>query len=374
MSFAGIELSAGCARAVHGGDGLGPQALSVDGDDRELPLFISMEGRRLEVGRAGRALRRQYPHLVCSSFLAVVGTDRQWRAGAHRLDAGKALGLVLDHMRPALAEQSAVVFTLPAYIKPTQAAIVLQAARKAKLPVLGSITAPLALVLAGGAERAPAGPRLVLDADDDAFSWSLVKTSADSAQLVHYRSVPALGVVQWKECLLDAVSSVCIHQSRRDPRDSGSAEQLLFDQLDDVFAMCGQGKMVEVVIRAAQWCQNLILQPQQVRMYCQAMVQEALVEVRAALAHLPNGPPSAVVVSADAAALPGLVDALKQETPPSTPVIALPPDAAARTALRFAGLFHRGQLAQGHIAATAPRSGTAPRGQAGRLPLAERST
>jgi hypothetical protein len=345
MTLAGLDLNATCARAVGGPEGLPPRVLSLDDGATTagaLPLALSLQGRHAEVGQAGAGLCREFPHLVCLDFLAHLGTDRFWTAGRHRLTATTALALVLDCLRPALANVKALSVALPAYLNEAQAALVMTQARKAKLPVVGSVAAPLALALAAYAEKPWAGLAVLVDADDHALTWTILKASPDKLQILDGKTVPHLNLRVWKGYLLDAIADCCIHHSRRDPRDSGSAEQLLYDQLDDVFEAVAQHQLVEVIIRATSWCQNLILQPRQVGLFCAPLVQEAAEEVGTAFASALLGTMSVVLVSAAVGRLPGLVGALQEAVGDRVPVQVLPPDATARAGWELAGHFLRG--------------------------------
>src|SRR5262245_7419471 len=95
MSLIGLDLNATRARAAHG-PAQHPAALRLEGEHLELPLALSLEGRHPAVGRAGAALCRRMPPFACQGFLPHLGTPRTWAAGRHRLDAGRALGLVFD--------------------------------------------------------------------------------------------------------------------------------------------------------------------------------------------------------------------------------------------------------------------------------------
>jgi hypothetical protein len=310
---------------------------------------VSLQGRYPEVGRAGAALIRENPHLVCLDFLALLGNDRTWAAGRHRLDAAKALTLVWEHIRPVLATAKAVTLALPAYLTPAQADQVQQLAHKVKVPVLGSTTAPLALALAGYHQQRWSGFALVVDADDHALSWTILKTTPDQMQVVATKAEPRLPLLFWKKKLLDSIADLCIHHSRRDPRDSGAAEQLLFDQLDDVFAAEQQDRMVEVIIRSPNWCQNLILQPQQIRRFCALLVDQAREEIERSLEEASVRNLCALVITQAAGRLPGLVTALQEAMDKKTTTLQLPADAAAQMAWALAARFTRDKLPGGHL-------------------------
>ncbi len=160
--------------------------------------------------------------------------------------------------------------------------------------------------------------------------------------------LPQLNRRAWKACLLDAIADCCVRHGRRDPRDSGSAEQYLYDQLDDVFDAGLREQQIEVVIRASNWCQNLFLQPPQVRAYCNPLAQHAAEEIGPELAAALPASPAAVLLTAAAGALPGLTAVMQDIAGDHVPVALLPADAAARAAHDLAGRFRRGDLTAGH--------------------------
>jgi len=137
MSLIGLELNGTRARAVIGPGEVPPRSLALDGKGGDLPMALSLENRRPEVGRAGLALCRRLPHLTCTDFLAELGERRQWGEGRKRIDADKALALVFDHLRPACKGVKGLVATLPAYLNRAQADLVSKSAEKAKLPWSG---------------------------------------------------------------------------------------------------------------------------------------------------------------------------------------------------------------------------------------------
>ena len=99
MSLVGLDLNATRARAVIGPAGIPPKDLPLEESRRDLPAILSLQGRYPEAGRAGVALCRQLPHLVCENIFSRLGTPHQWIAGRHRLDAARALGVVLERIR-----------------------------------------------------------------------------------------------------------------------------------------------------------------------------------------------------------------------------------------------------------------------------------
>jgi hypothetical protein len=375
-SLIGVDLNATRVLAVCGEAESLPQALPLDGANDELPMALSLEGRHIQVGQAGLALCRRSPHVACLEFLAHLGTDRSWKAGRHRLDAMQALTLVCQHLKH-LCEDQGMGVAAPSYLTPHQLDLLTRAAMKARLPLLGTIAAPLAAALTAYSEQPWSGPTLVVDVDDHALSWSAVLVEDNEARLLTTASWPALGLRCWKERLLDVLADRCVRQSRRDPRDCGDAEQSLYEQLDPALLACCQGQMAEVAVQTSQWYQNLIVQPAELTAACAQLARQALEAMQVVQAETTyHGTTGAVLLTAAASRLPGLTasveacvgvssaeaedsrddfgEALVESVfGPPAGVYVLSADAAARAAHALALRWQRQQLPRGHIDAAA---------------------
>ncbi len=375
QTLVGLDLNATRARAAEGTPGMAARPLALDGAHADLPLALSLEGRAAVVGRAGLALCRRLPHLACLNFLPCLGEPRTWAAGRHRLDAARALALVLERLQAACAGAQASVVVVPSYLGAAQVETLVCLAEKARLPVHGWLSAPLAAALAAAAEERWSGPALVADVDDHALTWSAVSATAAEVRLLDTQSLPRLGTRVWRERLLDAVADRCVRQSRRDPRASADAEQGLYDQLDGVLDACRRGQAAEVLVQMAHWGQNLFLRPDEAAACCAPLVRQALAALHALCGSLPPGGTPPVILVTDAAGrLPGLVAALEEtvgEVIPAAPVVAdgedfgaallddepeerrgvavLAADAPARAACDLAGRLLRGELPRGAV-------------------------
>jgi hypothetical protein len=352
MSLVGLELNSTRARAVIGPGEVPPRSLALDGKNGDLPMALSLENRRPDVGRAGLALCRRLPHLACTDFLAELGERRLWGDGRKRIDADKALALIFEHLRPAFKGIKGLVATVPAYLNRAQADLVSKSAEKTKLPWLGSVSAPLAVGLAAHSEHPWQGRALVLDVDDHAMSWSAVELGPERIFMVAEQSVPLLGLLAWKRRLLDALADRCIRHSRRDPRDSGQAEQALFDQLDSVLDSAWQGQTAEVVVRAATWFQDLLLRPDEITQFCSPLVRQALKELGQGPDLNQERKATWILLTEAAGRLPGLVPALHEWRDGEREVSVLPPNALARAAHELAVRISREELPHGHLDAT----------------------
>lgn len=364
MSLIGLDLNATRLRAVTGPAGIPPHALTLDGSERELPLSISLANRYAEVGRPGRSNCRREPYNVCDQFLDKLGTNQEWSAGKHRLDATKAMGLVFDHLKSSCSSAKGLVLALPPYLAREQAELLPALATKSKLPLLGSVPATLALVLNAFKSTPWTGPAIVVDVDDSALTCSIISSGGEDGMAALEESGPAptltllhsvtvtldrLGMRAWKERLIDVLADRCIRHSRWDLRDSADAEQMLYDQLDDVLDAWRQGQMVEVIVQAAQWCQNLILRPEEIHGFCAPLVRQAGERVREAFTAVEAHGLQRVLVTEAASRLPGLSELLKDEAGEAVPLVSLPADAAAQGAHDLAGHFQRGELPRDYL-------------------------
>lgn len=392
MTLVGLDVNATRARGVVGSAGATPHALMLDGADRELPLQISLQGRHPEVGRAAAALSRQLPHVVCAGFLAHLGTPKTWDAGRLHLNSGRAVTMVFERLRQACTAAHGVFLALPAYLSREQGESLAPLAAKARLPLVGSVAAPLAAALSAYAGSPWSGFALVVDADEYALTCALLGCSeraesgaggsfmdenesiAEQAagathtvrmptlSRTHVLSLPRLGLRTWKDRLIDAIADRCVRQSRRDPRDVPAAEQMLFDQLEGVLDACWQEQMVEVAVRGTQWSQNFVLRPEEVRACCAPLLQQTLVELRDVLAEAEPQGIVRVFVTEAAGKLPGLCEALQDDVGDLVPLIPLAADAAALGAHDIAAHFLRGAQPFEHIDAVISCPVPAPAG------------
>src|SRR5207253_6349978 len=118
-----------------------------------------------------------------------------------------------------------MVLAVPDYLSREQGMLLPASATKARLPLLGAVSASLAAALSTFASSPWSGPAVLLDVDDHAFGCALLisdqqetprtlvkeaddAVADDAATLsrVHVHALPHLGVRAWKSRLLDAVA------------------------------------------------------------------------------------------------------------------------------------------------------------------------
>ena len=116
----GIDVTASRIRAVAVGMGK-VQPLALDEPAEDLLLFIGLDQRLPEIGRAGFALTRKMPHAVVSNFLPALTQTREWRNGRHVFSPESALDLAFAKLHgPIESQAEAAALTLPAYLTPAQ--------------------------------------------------------------------------------------------------------------------------------------------------------------------------------------------------------------------------------------------------------------
>ena len=348
----GLDLTAGRARAVYGPVWGLSRILPLDDPGPDLSLAISLEHRAAVVGMAGAALVRRMPHLVCRDYLPLLGCAHVWRAGRHRLDPTDAVALLAQRLKQPLAGQRAVVICVPNYLSVPQVKLLATALEQAKLTVLGTATAPIAL--AATCDDNDFGTALVVDADDHALTWTVLTNDGEQVRVLTMLTQPAANVRSWLDRLLDAVSDRCIRLCRRDPRDSAAGEQSVYEQLDAALDHLRPGQPVVLQVRTTQWYQELTLAPEELERFCDPLARQAVDGMRQVLAQAhaavpAMAPPDVLWATADAARLPGLVAALSQHLPEPTAVRPLPTDAVAKAAHALAGRWYDKEFPSGHL-------------------------
>ena len=386
MSLVGIDLNASRARAVSGPRAGSLAPLPLDGEQIDLPLALSLEGRAVAVGRAGVALTRRSPHLACLDFLAHLGSGRQWVGGAHRLDADRALALVFAALAAKLGKSAGAVLAVPAYLSDDQLVELRCLASAAKINLLGTLPAPLAAVLAVYGDEAgwpdPETSTLVVDADGHALTWSVLRRDGEELRLAHVQASPHLGRAVWLRKLMDGVAHRCVRHSRRDPRESPDTDQALYEQLSRL--LDGPAPAVtQIRLQGTGWYHHLSLPREDLTSLAAAVLRQAVAELDATLTTMAQlGKPAAAVLTASAAGLPGLAAAVEARLGAILPsphgdgddlgdllvsapnrggVQVLAGDALARAAHALAVRIHKGEASSAHPEGIAlPAASAAP--------------
>ncbi len=159
------------------------------------------------------------------------------------------------------------------------------------------------------------------------------------------RTLPTLGLTAWKNRLVDALADRCVRQSRRDPRDSADAEQMLFDQIERACDTCRQNQLIELAVESPHWYQNLVLRPEEFVAMTVSLARKAVLERQLLDEELTlHEPTRTVLMTATAARLPGLMDVLRDNLNNEAQITVLPANAVARASHELAVCLRRGEL------------------------------
>jgi hypothetical protein len=372
MTLVGMDFSCTRARAVHGAESGTPVPLALEDDASEFALALSLENRSLLVGRHALAICRKLPHAVCLDFLPHLGGHRTWSSGRHRIDAARALAVSCEAMVPRLAKSLALTLSLPTYLDDRQRALLGDLTAKARWRTIATIAAPVAAALAAFEHVQRGGIALVGDVDGHAFTWSVMELNENRATLLETAPLVGAGRSAWLRRMIDGIAIRCVRTTRRDLRESGDAEQGLYDQLVDRLDTHPESSRAEFIIQTNQWFHNLMLDPEDLRAWCAPLASQVVASMMDARALArEHGSLAAIILTATAGRLPGLVAALEDQLhPPAvlrpTEVVSdfgdglliedtsalrvhvLEPDALARVAHEVCGRVQRGEIARGH--------------------------
>jgi hypothetical protein len=323
----------------------------------ELPLLISFEHRTPAVGWPGYRLVRVLPHLVRRDFLSEIGALRERPATRGVLTPADTVALLAEHLRRAMPQGHAIGLVTPPYLSPGQAAQLTDALIRAGMNVVGSAAAPLALA---AADSSHFGTALVLDADEHALTWSVMISEGHNTRLLASHSIGAASRRAWMDRLIDVISDRCVRLCRRDPRDSAAAEQSLFEQLDATLNAPRHDPRLTLNLRTEHWFQEMKLTFEDVENFTAGLARLAVDGMRQAAADAHAAAPvmarpDLLLVTADAARLPGLVTAATQNVPEPTTIRILPEDALAVAGHALAGHCLRGDLTGAHNGTAIPR-------------------
>ncbi len=391
MSYLGLDLNATALRAVRGNERDYPLAVSLETESVELPMAVRLDKRTLPVGSAARSIIRSLPHLACSNFLPHLGEQgplaKTWRNGRLAIDADAALASILAHLKTVVRKPQGIAAAVPSYISNHQLMVLHKLFAQAKLPLAGTLTAPLSAALLAYAEQAWEHSALIIDVDHHALTLAWVKATEGNAYLIDLRHLVPLSLRHWKERLVNALADDCVRQTRKDPRDNPAADQALYEQVDRVMTGISQGRMVQLGVQGNQWYQNLLVSPEKAQNACAALLRTLRVELDRMLQDLPLSELPTFILTYQASLLPGVASLARYkfaereatQAPPQSSqrksklatsedfglelflagersgprVVALPPDALARGAHLIVGMFAEGAI-ETHLDAGIP--------------------
>jgi len=370
MSLVGLDLNATRLRGVASDGQQAPVRLALEREAVEFPLTLNLEGRTVLAGSAGHKLIRMRPHLACADFLPHLGSTRCWSGPKLRVTAEQALQHCLQALGRRLNRVTSLGLCVPAYLSDAQIHKIQEIFHGVRLPLVGVMRSTLAALLAEWLPDPSAvtqTPVLVVDVDGHALTWSLIDQQGGRPILLQQQISAALGRMGWVRRLLDGVAGRFIRQSRHDPRESGETEQVLYEQVCQFLVPGSLPSFLPVGVQTSHWSCHLMLPAEDLVAFCGPCLRQAALELDSLLGEAQTfGGVRRAILTASAAALPGLADLIRSRLqPPASSdegdygdailrslqadgVVSLSEDALALAACELAKRIHAGQLPRGY--------------------------
>lgn len=301
----------------------------------ESPGFAYADGRRLLVGDAARQQCRAQPRRVQSRFWYQLD---QAPLDAPFADARSHADLAWAQLA-ALREQGAdgpLLLAVPASFDSAQLSLMLALARAARLDAVGLVDAAIA------AASTAALPALALHVDVQLHRWWLTRIAIDrngeaSRSGGEDLAKPGLTAV-WDACA-GIIARAFVQQTRYDPLHSAATEQALYDRLPGWLAQFGRSAAVTLELPAGLRSHRASLAADALDSALAPILSRLASGIAAAV-----GDPAAtaILLSARAAAVPGLASAI--ESAARIRPVVLDAGAVARGALAHSGrIRHDGE-------------------------------
>jgi molecular chaperone HscC len=193
--------------------------------ERQTPSAVSIDDDgTILVGAPARARALTHPERTFRNFKRDMGTDREFRCGAHRFRPEELSALVLRQlMRDAEASLGAsideAVVTVPAYFCELQRRATRDACEIAGLPVERLINEPTAAALAYGLQHRDRECRIaVLDLGGGTFDVSVLEIMEGVIEIQASAGDAVLGGEDFVELLFEALSERARERFGVDPR------------------------------------------------------------------------------------------------------------------------------------------------------------
>ena len=289
------------------------------------PGFTFLDGRRLLIGEAARQHSRAQPR-KCQF--------RYWyQLDQAPLDA--PFGEARSHADLAWAQLSAMqtqggdgplLLAVPGSFESAQLSLLLALARAAKLDAVGLVDAAVAAASSLDLKAT------TLHLDVQLHRWWLTRLRVDGAVSRsggEDLAKPGLLAV-WDACA-GVIAEAFVRQTRFDPLHSAATEQTLYDRLPDWLAQFGRGTAVTLELPAGLRSHRASLPADALNGALGAISSRIAAGIAAAVT---DAAQTTVLLSARAAAIPGLIDAIQAAS--GVRVHALDALAATRGALLHA--------------------------------------
>jgi hypothetical protein len=323
MGVLAIQLDgAGLRAARTGADGLVP----VDGEDTLSPAVAVLTDRVHDVGLAGLAQACLRPSAVRSGFWDRLDTQP---IDAKRPGSPSSAELAFRHLEHAVRRlrpgDDEVVLAVPPILRDDQLAYLVQMTLDLGLEAAALVPSPLA----GALPDDLAGPAIMLGIGWRSAAFSVLDVG-DEVVLRGVSETPDVGLDAVRRRWTRAIGGEFLRATRFDPLHDAATEQQVLDALPRLLDELSGAPSTSLEIRAGEREHRATITSQ---LMAQA-AQPLILALTAGLAPLVREvDPAAILLGADAGAIPGLRHAVERQT--SRPVHTLPEGAAALGLVRL---------------------------------------
>ncbi len=291
------------------------------------PGIAIVDGETIAVGSEAAARARLTPRRLHTRFWQDISTEELGRPFPRQLRSADLAWTHLSEIwRRTGRGVSSVILALSDGRTEDQLGLILGVARSAGLPVDGMVDAAVAASVGRHGDR----PFLHLDLE---LHRAIVTIEEPGPRRRTALSSNAIGLAVLHDTWLRLIAGLFLKHTRFDPFHSAASEQDLFDRLPSILGQLGRRSSTTVTLAADQKTFSIELERDRVGSAAEAHYHALDELVRSALIHEPDR----VLLTARAAAMPGLADRLTALT--ELDVIELPLAAAAAGAHQCAHLI-----------------------------------
>jgi hypothetical protein len=280
-------------------------AIAVWGDSGlllESPGVAILEPRGVTVGRAAHRIARMNPRATNDRYWDELSLEPLDKPTARIRSHADLAYAQLDEIRRELGDETAeAVFAVPGSFDKEQLALLLGIARECAIRVVGLVDAPVA-----------AATRALLDGDllhvDVLLHRAVLTRIRRDAQLTRtgIDSVAKAGLAALRERWIDHMADAWLTQTRFDPLHLAETEQALYDRLPGWLGELGAEDSIALEMQSGPKTHRASVSRDGLLGAVRKHYDRIAAQVRAAAAE----GPLTVLLSARAAQLPGLADAL----------------------------------------------------------------
>lgn len=303
----------------------GVRLASADGVLAESPGYALVDARNLLIGEQALRRCRLDPRHATNRFWQRLSMDPVTHPHpSARTQADLVHGHLLHLWETAGSDDEEIIFAIPGHYSREQMALLLGIVRECPFRAVGLVDAAVAAI----GEIQPDAERVL---HVDALLHQGIITRLEGGDDWRRESVvdqPALGLAALRDAWINQIADVFIRETRFDPLHDAATEQRLFDRLDDWITALVDRPEVQVELETGNQVYRVELDRQQLV----DRVAPRYQALREALDQSLDGASGVLLLGAELARLPGLIDLIAESG--RFDVRVMTGDAAVRGALR----------------------------------------